>query len=101
MKVSIGAQGARGETSQFKETDQQPELYLIEAFINVCAAPTDLLALQFGILELQVDNVPCIFGSKRSSSACKEVVGLPRLDPSRRAPQSGDTPDAVANRQQS
>ena len=30
MKVCIGAQGARGESSQFEKTDQQPQLNLIE-----------------------------------------------------------------------
>ena len=98
MKVSLGSQRARGETSQLKKANQQPELYLIEAFIDVGIAPTDLLALQFGILELQVDDVPCIFGTKRGSSASVEVVGLPRLNPGRRTPQSGHTPDAVANK---
>ena len=81
MKVSIGSQRARGETSQLKKANQQPKLYLVEAFVDVCTASADLLALKFGILELQVDYVPCIFSSKRRSSASIEVVGLPRLDP--------------------
>ena len=82
----------------FVNANQQPELNLVEAFVDIGAATADMLALQFCIFELQVNNVPCIFGSQRSSSASKEVVGLPRLDPGRGSPQSGDTPYAVANR---
>ena len=77
MKVSIGSQRARGETSQLKKADQQPQLNLVEAFVNVSTATAELLALQFGILELEVDNVPCSFSSERRSGASIKVVGLP------------------------
>ena len=77
MKVSIGSQRARGETCQLKKADKQPQLNLVEAFVNICTAPADLLALQFGILELEVDNVPCIFCSERRSGASEEVICLP------------------------
>ena len=77
MKVSISSQGVRGEARQLKKADKQPQLNLVEAFVNVGTATADLLALQFGILELEVDYVQCIFCSERRSGASVEVVGLP------------------------
>ena len=81
VKVSISSQGARGETRQLKKANKQPQLNLVETFIEVGTATADLLALQFSIRELEVDNVPRIFCPERRSGASEEVVCLPRLDP--------------------
>ena len=77
MEVGIGAERTSGETGELKETNEQPELDLVEAFVNVGAAAADLLALKFGVLELEIDDVPRIFSTQRRSRTSKEGIGLP------------------------
>ena len=95
VEVGVGVERTSGETSELKETNEQPELNLVEAFENVGAAAADLLALKFGVLELEIDDVPRIFSTQRRSRPSKEGIGLPGLDPRSSTPHA---PDVVTNR---
>ena len=98
VEVGVGVERTSGEASELKETDEQPELDLVEALVNVGAAAADLLALQFGVLELKVDDVPRIFSTERRSRPSKEGIGLPGLDPRSSTPQGRHAPDSVTDR---
>ena len=98
VEVGVGVERTSGETSELKVTNEQPEQDLIEAFVYVGAATADLLALKFGVLELEVDDVPRIFSTQRRSRPSEEGIGLPVLDPWSSTPQGRHAPDAVTNR---
>ena len=97
VEVGISVEGTRGEASHFKQTNEQPELDLIETFVYISAATADVFALQFGVFELKVNNIPRIFCTKGRSGPSIKGVSLPGLDPWRSAPQGRNTPNAVAD----
>ena len=100
VEVGISTKGTSREASNLKKADEQPKLDLVEALEDVGTGTTYVLALQLGILKLEVDQVPSIFSTKWRRGTSKKGSSLSGLDPRGSAPQSGNTPDAVANREQ-
>ena len=100
VEVRVSTKWAWRVPSNLQEADEEPELDLVEALVDVSARSADVFALQLSIFKLQADKIPGIFSTKRRSCPCKERVVLPGLDPRRCSHQGRHSPDAVANREE-
>ena len=71
VEVGVSTKRASRVSSDLQEADEEPELDLIEALVDVSARSADVFALQLSIFELQADKIPGILRTKRCSSPSK------------------------------